>query len=299
MNRRIKIRHLETFIGIARAGSLKLAADTLNLTQPAVSKTLKELETILATTLMDRGRAGVQLRPEGAVFLQFAEQSIGALQNGLTSLANLGATGGVLHIGALPSVAPLLVPRAVEIFRAGSPGTVLHIREGSHAYLTDHLRNGALDLVVGRLGRPDSMTGLSFTQLREETVVIVAAPGHPLAGAVQLDQIRGYPVLYPPKDAAIRPLVARLMIASGQALFSDRIETTSAAFARTVTLGPAQAVWFISEGVVADDIAQGRLVPLNINMEPTTGAVGIMARSEETPSPVAQLFRKALLDAIT
>lgn len=297
MNRRIKFRHLEAFICIARARSLKVAADTLNLTQPAVSKTLKELESILGVTLMERGRAGVQLRPEGEVFLQFAEQSTAALQNGLASIANLDAAGGTLGVGALPSVAAQLVPRAVEIFRAGSPDTIVQIREGAHAFLTDHLRNGALDLVVGRLGRPDSMTGLSFTQLSEEKVVIVTAPDHPLAGAVQLDQIRGYPVLYPPKDAAIRPLVARLMIASGQALFKDRIETTSAAFARAMTLGPAQAVWFISEGVVADDIAQGRLTALDINTEPTTGPVGIMARSEETPSPMVHLFRKALIAA--
>ena len=170
MNRRIKFRHLEAFICIARARSLKVAADSLNLTQPAVSKTLKELESILGVTLMERGRAGVQLRPEGEVFLQFAEQSTAALQNGLASITNLGAAGGTLSVGALPSVAAQLVPRAVEIFRAGSPDTIVQIREGAHAFLTDHLRNGALDLVVGRLGRPDSMTGLSFTQLREEKV---------------------------------------------------------------------------------------------------------------------------------
>lgn len=300
MNRQIKFRHLEAFICIARTKSLKAAADTLNLTQPAISKTLKDLETILGVTLMDRGRAGVQLRPEGEVFLQFAEQSTAALQNGLTSISNLGALGGgVLRLGALPSVAAQLIPDAVNRFRAVSPDTVLQVREGSHAYLTDHLRSGVLDLVVGRLGRPDSMKGLSFTQLHEEKVVIVTAPGHPLAGAVRLDQIEGFPVLYPPQEAAIRPLVARLMIASGRALFKDRIETTSAAFGRTMTLGPARAVWFISHGVVAQDISEGRLVTLNINMEPTTGPVGIMVRSEETPTPAVQQFRQALLAAKT
>ena len=298
MDRRIKFRHLEAFIGIARAKSLKRAAETLNLTQPAVSKTLKELETILGVTLMERGRAGVQLCPEGEVFLQFAEQSVSALHNGLASIGG-AAGGGVLAVGALPSVAAQLLPQAVGLFRSNAPDVVLHIREGSHAFLTDLLRNGALDLVVGRLGRPDSMTGLSFTQLREEKVVIVVAPGHPLAGAVQLDQLRGYPVIYPPKEAAIRPLIARMMIASGQALFADRIESTSAAFARAMVLGQEQAIWFISEGVVAGDIAEGRLVALGINTEPTTGPVGIMARSEDTPTPMMHQFRKALIAAIT
>lgn len=298
MDRRIKFRHLEAFIGIARAKSLKRAAEALNLTQPAVSKTLKELEVILGVTLMERGRAGVQLRPEGEVFLQFAEQSVSALRNGLASIGG-AAGGGALSVGALPSVAAQLLPRAVGLFRNSAPDVVLHIREGSHAFLTDLLRNGALDLVVGRLGSPTSMTGLSFTQLREEKVVIVVAPGHPLAGAVRLDQLHGYPVIYPPKEAAIRPLVARMMIASGQALFADRIESTSGAFARAMVLGPEQAIWFISEGVVAGDIADGRLVALGINTEPTTGPVGIMARSEDTPTPMMHLFRKALIAAIT
>ncbi|WP_296428510.1 pca operon transcription factor PcaQ [Yoonia sp.] len=297
MDRRIKFRHLEAFICIARAKSLKAAADMLNLTQPAVSKTLKDLETILGVTLMDRGRAGVRLRPEGAVFLQFAEQSTAALQSGLTSIASLGTAGGMLTIGALPSVSARLLPAAVNIFRRTAPDTVLQLLEGPHAYLTDHLRSGALDLVVGRMGRPDSMKNLSFTQLHEEKVVIVAAPGHPLAGAVRLDQIKGHPVIYPPKGSAIRPLVARLMIASGLALFDDRIETTSAAFGRAMALGSAQAVWFISQGVVDDDIATGRLVKLAINMEPTIGPVGIMARSEENPTPVAHLFRQSLFQA--
>jgi len=80
MNRRIKYRHLEAIIAISRAGRLNRAADQLNLTQPTISKTLKDLEDILGVTLLLRDRADVALTPEGHVFLQFAEQSVAALQ---------------------------------------------------------------------------------------------------------------------------------------------------------------------------------------------------------------------------
>ncbi|MDC0136917.1 LysR family transcriptional regulator, partial [Sulfitobacter sp.] len=90
MDRRIKFRHLDAFSAIARAHSFKIAAEQLNLTQPAISKTLKELEVILGVTVLERSRAGVRLTPEGEVFLQFAEQSTAALRHGLRSVRASG-----------------------------------------------------------------------------------------------------------------------------------------------------------------------------------------------------------------
>lgn len=299
MDRRIKFRHLEAFVSIARAKSLKRAAQQLNLTQPAISKTLKDLEVILAVSLMDRGRAGVRLTSQGEVFLQFAEQSMSALQTGLNSIASLGEGGGaVLTVGALPSVAAQVLPDAVQRFRRASPGTVVQILDGPHNYLTDRLRAGALDLVVGRLGRPETMNSLSFTQLYSEDVVVVVAPDHPLAGATQLDQLTGFPILYPPSGSAIRPLVARLMIAAGMSLFANRIECASGDFGRAMTLGVAHGIWFISRGVVAADLETGGLVALDIDMSATAGPIGIMARSEEVPTPIAHLFRQSVIEAV-
>ncbi len=91
-------------------------------------------------------------------------------------------------------------------------------------------------------------------------------------------------VLYPPKGTAIRPLVARLLIAHGVPLFRNRIETASPAFGRALTLAGPDTVWIISKGVVAGDIAAGLLVPLSLDMAPTLGAMGIMSRAGEVPS---------------
>lgn len=296
MDRRIKFRHLEVFVAVAEAKRLNRAAAKLNLTQSAVSKTLKDLEEILGVTLVLRNRSGVSLTPEGETFRQFAEQSTGALRQGLNSLATLNASGGgSLSIGVLPSTAAHVVPEATIEFREYSPDTTLIVQEGAHRSLTDRLRSGDLDLVVGRLGRPDTMVGLSFTQLYTETALVVVAPGHPLADATGLEQLVDSLVVYPPKESAIRPLLARLMIARGLPLFANRIESVSSAFGRTLALGPLQAAWVISNGVVRDDIADGTLVALKIDMKPTEGPVGIMARSEDRPSTAAHLFRKALI----
>ena len=196
----------------------------------------------------------------------------------------------------MPSVAAQVLPRAIEQFRGVSPRTVIHLEEGSHGFLTDRLRSGDLDLVIGRLGAADTMRGLSFTALYTEMVVAVVAPDHPRRAATRLEQIEDDLIIYPPEATAIRPLLARLMLSRGVALFGDRIECVSGAFGRAMTLGALKPVWFISRGVVADDLDVGRLVALDINMGPTDGAVGIMVRSEEDLSPLVGLFRAAVSD---
>ncbi len=294
MDRRIKFRHLDAFSAIARAGSLKQAADQLHLTQPAISKTLKELEEILGVTLMQRGRAGVALTRHGTVFLQFAEQSTAALRHGLRSVQAGSMAGTRLRIGGLPSVASDLLPRAVLAFAQDNPDTLIEVHEGTHDDLTGRLRSGGLDLVVGRLGRPQTMQGLVFRQLYSEEVVVVAAPASAAVGVGRFEDLEPFRVLYPPGASAIRPLVARMLIARGVPLFGNRIETASAAFGRALTLACPNTVWIISRGVVVQDIAAGRLVRLAIDTAPTLGAVGIMSLADDIPSAAVRDFTRVL-----
>lgn len=294
MDRRIKFRHLDAFSAIARSRSFKVAAEQLNLTQPAISKTLKELEEILGVVVMERSRAGVALTAEGEIFLQFAEQSTAALKHGLRSIRAGGDAAGQLKLGALPSTASSLLPRAALAFAARNPDTLLEISEGPHQDLTARLRSGGLDLVIGRLGRPESMAGLVFQQLYTEEVVVVARPDSPALAVRDFAELDAFRVLYPPKDSAIRSLMARLLISIGVPLFRDRIESTSPAFGRAAVLADAGIVWVISRGVVAADIAEGRLVALDIDTSRTAGAVGIMSRTEEIPSVAARAFVRVL-----
>ncbi len=297
--RQIKMRHLSAFVETVRCGSLKAASARIMLTQPAISKTLKDLEGILGVALMRRDRGGITLTREGAVFQQFAEQSLAALSHGLTSLDALSAgTAAPLRIGALPSVAADLLPDVILRFSDLSPASSITVEDGRIGGLVDRLRSGDLDLVVGRMGRPETMTGLSFTQLYSEQVVFAVASGHPMAQESSLMALQGCRILYPPKGAAIRPLVDRFMITQGVADWPDRLETVSGAFGRAMTLGPAQAIWIISQGVVARDIDAGRMVALPIDTTTMAGPVGIMARPEEDPTPTIRLFRQALLATV-
>lgn len=289
---------MQAFVEIARQQSLKRAAEILNLTQPAISKTLKELEEITGVVLLERNRGGVVVTLEGDVFLRHATNSLRALDQAMRGVSEIrqGERGSVA-VGALPSVAARILPRVVRLFSQMAPDTTPQIEDGPHGYLVDRLRAGKLDLVIGRLGKPDTMKGISFTQLYVEDVVVVCAPGHPLATATVLAKIVDCPVIYPSRESAIRPLVDRMMIAGGLDGFPDRIESVSATFGRELALA-GEALWIISTGVVAADIAAGRLVALPINSDLTAGPIGIMARADDDLSPHARILRQAVLRAV-
>ncbi|WP_209599048.1 pca operon transcription factor PcaQ [Ruegeria sp. HKCCSP351] len=298
IDRRIKVRHIQCFIEICREKSLKVAAEKLFLTQPAISKTLKELEDILGTVLLSRNRSGVSLTRQGEVFLHFAEMSLAALQQGFSGVEQIEARGrSSLRVGVLPSVAARLMPAVATEFSELAGNTRLSVFDGPHGHLMERLRLGDLELVIGRLGRPETMQGISFTQLYEEKVVFVVRADHPLLKAPDLRRITEWQVLYPPEGSAIRPLVDRLMIAHGIGEIEDRLETVSGAFGRVYTR-QTDAIWIISAGVVANEISDGHLVALPFDTSITRGPVGLMRRPDQVLSPQAQVFGLALDNAI-
>ena len=293
---RVKYRHIQCFLEVARLRSLVKAAEELSITQPAVSKTLRELEEILEVRLFDRSRKGVVLTQFGEVLLHYAGASLAALKQGLDSVAQARMSGeSYLNIGVLPSVAARIVPTAVQRFLAESVETTLTLITGPNTFLLSRLRLGELDLVVGRLADPEQMAGLSFTHLYSESVSFVVRKGHPLLDRKPLDvrRLADHVVLYPTQEAIIRPYVERLLIAAGVTNLPRRVETISNTFGRSFTLD-TDAVWIISSGVVSRDVAAGDLVELPIETTGTTGPVGLTTRADTAPTPALVMLQNCL-----
>ena len=294
IDRRIKFRHIQCFVEITRQKSMKLAAERLFLTQPAISKTLKELEEILSTELMSRSRAGVSLTKQGEVFLHFAEMSLAALQQGLDGVEQAGKPGSArVRVGALPSVAARLMPKVVQEFSELASGAMLQISDGPISFLIQKLRDGELDVVIGRHGPPETMKGIAFTQLYDETVDFVVRPGHPLLEAPDIARIGEWKVIYPSEHSAIRPIVERFLIAHGVGELTNKLETVSGAFGRVYT-HQTDAIWIISSGVVANEVADGRLIRLPFDTALTKGPVGLMTRANSNLTPEQQVLSIAV-----
>ena len=284
----IKFRHLKTFIEVARQQSVGRAAEVLHVSQPAVTKTIRELEEALDARLFEKEGRGIRITRYGEVFLQHAGASVAAIQRGIDSVARAqAASGPPLRVGALPTVSARIMPKAISLFLAERTGSPIKIVTGENVVLLEQLRLGQLDLVVGRLAAPEQMQGLNFTHLYTEQVMFVVRRGHPLLEAPHFDftRIRDYTVLMPTQGSIIRPFAERFLISHGIADIPIEIETVSDSFGRAM-LRQSDAVWIISGGVVATEIEEGEFEVLPIDTAETRGSVGFTTRrdAEETPA---------------
>jgi LysR family transcriptional regulator, pca operon transcriptional activator len=272
---RLRLRHITTFLEIAQAGSIVSAAARLGVTQPAVSKTLRELEDLLGQQLFDRSGRGLRLNTKGQGF----QKQVGSA---MTTLAR--ATGPVperartkLTIGALPTAATRLLPQAALKFRETHPHCLVRVSTGPNWLLLSQLREGRLDLVVGRMAEADRMEGLSFRQIYTEDVVAVVRADHPWADRFEVSELGDFPLILPPPGAVIGPLVRSFLRSVGVDDLAPAYETVSLAFARQI-LRTTDAIWFISRGVVADELSAGSLRALSLNAPMMAGPVGISLR---------------------
>ena len=291
----IKLRHLATFLAVARLRGFARAAAELHVSQPAISKTIRELEDLLGPPLVERGAGPFRLTAFGAVFQRHAAAAVGALALGVAAARQArGPAVAVVVVGALPTVSARILPRAVEDFRRLGLAARARVVTGPNDVLQAQLRHGEVDMVVGRMGEPDRMAGLGFEHLYSERVVLAVRPGHPLCGGRALpDRLAGFPMLLPPPGSIIRPAVDRLLLSLGVAAPDDAVETVSTAFGRG-TVSTTDAVWIISEGVVAHDVETGALALLPVDTRDTLGPVGLTTRVGAALSPAAE----ALADAI-
>jgi LysR family transcriptional regulator, pca operon transcriptional activator len=275
---RVKFRHLRTFIEVSRQKSVGRAAELLGVSQPAVTKTIRELEAILDKKLFEREGRGLRITRYGEVFARHAGTAVAAVQQGVDSLSRVN-TGPPIRIGALPTVSARIMPAVTSAFLAEGTDNPMRIVTGENQVLLDQLRTGTLDLVIGRLAAPEQMAGLSFEYLYSEQVRFVVRELHPLLSEPRFDfaRIRDFPVLMPTAGSVIRPFVDRYLLAHGMAELPRTIETVSDSFGRAFVTD-TDAVWVISEGVVVRDVAEGRLRYLPIDTSETKGAVGLTTR---------------------
>ena len=296
---RVKFRHLQTFVEVARQKSVMKAAELLHVSQPAVTKTIRELEEVLGVAVFEREGRGIKITRYGEVFLRHAGAALTALRQGLDSVSQERSGDGVpVRIGALPTVSTRIMPKAMSLFLKEDTGARIKIVTGENAVLLEQLRVGDLDLVVDRLAAPEKMTGFSFEHLYSEQVVFAVRAGHPLLSGAQsaFAHLGDYPVLMPTRASIIRPFVEHFLIANGIPGLPNQIETVSDAFGRAFVRA-SDAIWIISAGVVASDIEDGTLAVLPIDTSETKGPVGLTMRADSIPSLPLSILMQTIREA--
>lgn len=283
----LKLRHIRAVLEIAAVGSLSAVARAQGISQPALSRTLAEAETLLGATLFRRENRRLVLTEQGALFRQHASLALQALE-AATAALHPGAGQGRLTVGVLPTAATRLFPRIALRLRELAPDVLLSVITGPHSYLTGLLRDGVIDLMLGRLPGAREAAGLNFEHLYDEEVVLVARAGHPFAHDPRA-ALAKCPLILPPAGAIIRGAVDDYLMSLGLADVRPAIETVALPLARGVLM-ESDAVWFISKGVVAEDLDRGDLVLLPTDARYLAGAVGITRRQAGAANPALDLL---------
>lgn len=294
-SQRIRLRHLHTFVAVAQQGTLGRAAETLNLSQPALSKTLNELEQLTGTRLFERGRLGAQLTLVGEQFLTHAVKVLDALNSAGQALNRKeGLNNDIVRIGALPTAALGILPTVIGQFHKQRKDITLQVATMNNTMLLAGLKSGEIDIGIGRMSDPDLMSGLNYELLFLESLKLVVRPGHPLLQeTVTLSRVMEWPVVVSPKGTVPRQNAETLLQSQGCKMPAGCIETLSASLSRQLTVD-FDYVWFVPSGAVKDDLRRGVLSALPIATQGAGEPIGILTRVDATLTPGTQTLLSAI-----
>lgn len=294
-SQRIRLRHLHTFVAVAQQGTLGRAAETLNLSQPALSKTLNELEQLTGTRLFERDRLGAQLTLVGEQFLTHAVKVLDALNSAGQALNRKeGLNNDIVRIGALPTAALGILPTVIGQFHKQQKDITLQVATMNNTMLLAGLKSGEIDIGIGRMSDPELMSGLHYELLFLESLKLVVRPGHPLLQeTVTLSRVMEWPVVVSPKGTVPRQNAEALLQSQGCKMPAGCIETLSASLSRQLTVD-FDYVWFVPSGAVKDDLRRGVLTALPIATQGAGEPIGILTRVDATLTPGTQTLLSAI-----
>lgn len=178
----MRLQHLHLLLTLAQTGSLRASAQALNVTQPALTKALKQLEEEFGTPLVLRSPKGVRLAPAGELLAARAATVVREIERAREEVAwHTQHAQATVTVGMSPATALMLAPRAVARFQSRWPQVRVRLVDALYPKALQQLRSGELDLALGPLPATGLGADLNAQALIDSPEVIVARAGHPLA----------------------------------------------------------------------------------------------------------------------
>ena len=231
----MQIRDIRAFLAIVEAGSIRAAATQLGVSQPALTKTLKRLETHLGVPLMSRSVAGVSPTSYGRALIPRAKLINEEFQRASEELSQLsGHKKGHISIGISPVVSLFMGATALGRLWRKHPLANVHIVHGQYEYLVTGLLEGKLDFSIGPIPRFPLDTRIGTELLFQHRIVPVVRQGHPLARARTLADLQKCDWLLPSADMLFHKRIAQDFLDHG--LSPPRVATSCESFPALVEL---------------------------------------------------------------
>jgi DNA-binding transcriptional LysR family regulator len=293
---RLKFRHLLLADAITRLGTLSAAAEELSITQPAATRTLRELEVLLGVSLFDRTSRGLTPTPVSAAFTTHARGVVSQVRQAERHVAELlDADRGSVVVGVHLTGSNALVPRAVATLKARHPLLTVELYEALPQRLLSELESGRLDLVVGRLTRPTDENFIR-RRLHDEAVSLVVRAGHPLAQRKDFPvaELSNYPWIMPSAEARLRGELELFFGEQGIDLPSNRVETTSFLAVRHLVL-TTDSIAALSTSILRE---LDGAVSLGPSLDLVSHSVGITLAASRSLTPAAAKMIEILQELV-
>lgn len=179
------LRQLQFLCALADEKSFSRAADVCNVTQPTLSSAIKEIESILGVQLVEREARGASLTRAGEATVERARAILSGAADLVAAAHQAGAPlTGHFHLGAIPTLAPYLLPRTLSTLRAEHPELKLYLREDQTDRLIDGLRNRSLDAAL--IALPWEASGIQTEVLGDDEFLYIGPKDHKLSTAKKL-----------------------------------------------------------------------------------------------------------------
>jgi Transcriptional regulator len=296
---RLKTRQLLLLVAIDVEGNIHRAAEALNVSQPAASKLLKDLEDMMDVQLFERLPRGMRATLYGEVMIRHARIALASLGEAGAEIDSLkeGYAGNV-RVGAIQGPAVTLIPEAIKRAILERPLLRVSLLVESSDVLLERLEQSKLDILVARLFAQHDKSRLHYQALAEEKICAIVRPDHPLLSLKRpsLTDMAPYGWIVPPPGSVLRHRFELMFHNAGLALPARLIESTALVFVlnmlrRTdyISAIPADAAdYYVAHGMLS-------VVPTKLSFK--MDDFGIITRKDWLLSPAAQCMLTALKEA--
>jgi LysR family transcriptional regulator of gallate degradation len=289
-------RRLAVFASLAEKHNMPAVAREFGITQPAISASLKDLESRLGLALFERSAQGVTPTDAGALLAFHFKRVLSELRHLAPDIAAVkGTLLGTVNIGALPLGRTLLLPSAIAAVLAAHPGLRVTTVESPYEVLAAGLRSGDIDFILGALRPPQAGKDLHQEALFEDRISVIARAGHPLLRRrrIGFDDLQRARWVLSRQGSPSRELLERSFREAAQALPAPAVETGDLAILRGLLL-QSDMLTAISAQQLHYEIAAGTLVVLPFPLDATRRSIGLTQRLGAFPSPGTRALVKEI-----
>jgi DNA-binding transcriptional LysR family regulator len=293
---RLKTRQLLLLQVLAEEGNIHRAAEALDITQPAASKLLKDLEDELGVELFERLPRGMRPTWFGESMIRHARMALASLDRAHDEIEALRAGRfGQVSVGAITAPGITLMPAAVAQVKAQHPTLRVSLQIETSDVLLERIAQDRLDMMVGRLVERYDKSDLRYEAIAEEPVCAMVRTGHPLLGSKKLslrDLVQvGWMV--PPAGSALRHRWEVMFQEAGLDIPTNLIETSALLFV-TRMLRQSDLVTVLATDVGQYYASHGVAAMLPIDLPCKMDAFGLITRTDRLLSPAAEVMLHAI-----